>query len=460
MAEPKRRAEAKKKKRKRKPKPIAALKLRPSTDPLPELGQVEDTIRDLIDRADEPRREGPGRRKILPALCLWAGLLVCVLRGFQSQTAVWRLLSVRGMWSYPLFEVTSEAVRQRLLQKGGAAALQTLFEQITRLLAARLQPYAEDLVDFAVEVVAIDQTTLDKVMRHLPELRTVKNGDPALLPGRLSSRFDLRRQQWQKIEFTEDAQQNEKVLARRMVESLPPGSLILFDLGYFAFEFFDWLTGRGYWWISRMKNKVTFEIVHVHYQRKDTLDALIWLGVYRADRTKHLVRLVQFRHGSELRRYITNVRDPKLLPLHRIAELYARRWDIEMAFKLVKRELKLHLLWSANQEMVLLQVWAVLIISQVFQALRKEIAGKAGVDVFDVSMTLMIQMIPQFAADGLDPVETFVQRGRFGGMIRPARRIKIKVPRINPARIKPPPEGLLMERTPRYAHRKCESRSN
>ena len=38
-----------------------------------------------------------------------------------------------------------------------------------------------------------------------------------------------------------------------------------------------------------------------------------------------------------------------------IARLYARRWDIEMAFKLAKRDLRLHLLWSgvnSDQEVV------------------------------------------------------------------------------------------------------------
>jgi hypothetical protein len=245
-----------------------------------------------------------------------------------------------------------------------------------------------------------------------------------------------------------------------MVAGLPPGSLILFDLGYFAFEFFDWLTNEGYFWVSRMREKTSYEIVHVYYQRKETLDALVWLGKYRADQAKHMVRLVQFRHGDRVRRYITNVRDPKLLPLHRIAELYARRWDIEMAIKLVKRELNLHLLWSAKQEVLLQQVWAVLIISQIFQALRKEVAGRAGVDVFDVSMTLMVRMFPQFAVDGLDPMEEFLKWGRFGGMIRPARRVKIKVPRINPARLHPPPEGLVMERKSRYAHRKDGPRAN
>jgi hypothetical protein len=266
VAKPKR-ISSPKKKRKGKPRRIPALKLRPSSDPLPELGQVEDVLRDLIGRAEEPRQEGPGKRKELPALCLWAGLLVCVLRGFKSQTDLWRLLSIRGLWSFPRVRVTDEAVRKRLVQRGGAAALEKLFKHVSALLAVRLQPYAEDLLSFAVEVVAIDQTTLDAVMRHLPELRGTKNGDPKLLPGRLSGRFDLRRQQWQKIEFTEDAQQNEKVLARQMVEGLKRGSLILFDLGYFAFEFFDWLTDGGYYWVSRMREKTSYVIEHVHYQR-------------------------------------------------------------------------------------------------------------------------------------------------------------------------------------------------
>ena len=61
-----------------------------------------------------------------------------------------------------------------------------------------------------------------------------------------------------------------------------------------------------------------------------------------------------------------------------VSEVYARRWDIEMALKLVKQHLKLRLLWSAKRVVILQQIWATLIISQVLQALRLEIAHKAG----------------------------------------------------------------------------------
>ena len=140
------------------------------------------------------------------------------------------------------------------------------------------------------------------------------------------------------------------------------------------------------------------------------MDGLVWLGAHRADRAKHAVRLVQFRVGPH-HRYLTNVLDPQLFSLPDIARLYARRWDIELAFKLVKRELRLHLLWSAKPVVIQQQLWATLIIAQVLQALRLEIAGRAGVDPFDVSMPLLVQGLRRSAREGQDPIAFLVERG-------------------------------------------------
>ncbi len=141
-----------------------------------------------------------------------------------------------------------------------------------------------------------------------------------------------------------------------------------------------------------------------------------------------------------------------------IARLYAYRWDIELAFKLIKRELGLHLLWSAKPVIIMQQVWAVLIISQVLQALRLEIAGRAKVDVFEVSMALLVEYAPRLALDAQDPVEVFVQQGRQLGFIRPSRRTKIQAPVIPPELIVPLPEGIPLTRIARHANRNCGPR--
>ena len=52
---------------------------------------------------------------------------------------------------------------------------------------------------------------------------------------------------------------------------------------------------------------------------------------------RHLVRLVRLGDGVGIRMYLTNVCDPQVLSLGEVAQLYARRWDIEMAFRLRKR---------------------------------------------------------------------------------------------------------------------------
>ena len=424
----------------------------------PVVGQVESCLREIIDSlAPQPTRKGRGAPMVIPSLLLWTGVIVCLLRGFRSQAQLWRLLSLYGFWSYRRVQVSEQTVRNRLAE--GGDQVKRLFEQITEILAGRLAPYQEtDLASFATSVVALDQVWLDPVLRTLPMLKDGKVVAQPKLPGKLACRFDLRMQQWQKVEYLENPNENEKLRAFKLVEDLPLGSLILCDLGYFSFRWFDELTRRGHFWISRLREGTSYEVEHVSYEDGDTLDALIWLGKYRADRAGSLVRLVQWRVRGKLVRYITNVLEPGVLSMREIARLYGRRWDIEMGFKLIKRDLGLHLLWSSKPAVILQQVWGVLLISQVLQALRKEIAGRAAVDVFDVSMSLMIEAVPEFASRGIDPVQAIVEFGRQARIIRASRRIKMQAPTVPEEAIIPVPEGLIRERKARYANRKCGPR--
>jgi hypothetical protein len=439
----------------------------PLTDPerAGVVGEIDQFLREVLTHLEpEPAPPPPGQRplgrpRILPALGLWAGLLTCVLHGFTSHLALWRLLTGVGLWHFPRVAVTDQALYHRLA-RDGTGPLERLFAHLSTLLADRLAPFAATtLAPFATAVYALDEMTLDRVARLLPALRDLPAGTPTLLPGKLAGLFDLRRQQWARVDYQADPQQNEKVAARGMVAGLAAGSLLLADLGYFGFPWFDDLTDAALWWVARLRSKTSFTLIHTLYQQGETLDAVIWLGAHRADRAKHAVRLVQFRVGGTLYRYVTNVLDPTVLPLAEVARLYARRWDIELAFNLVKTHLGLHLLWGAKVVVILQQVWAVLIIAQGLQALRLEIAGKAGVDPYEVSLPLLVEYLPYFAYRGLDPVAVFVEQGRALRFIRPSTRTAIVAPDIAPDAITPLPPDLGLERPPRYAQRKCGPRA-
>jgi hypothetical protein len=412
---------------------------------------VERFLLDLLARMPaEPPRSGPGRPRVLPALALWAGLLVCVLRGFSSQLALWRLLCDRQLWYFPRFAVSDQAVYKRLGQSG-VAALEAFFSQLSELLAERLPTPRRLLAPFATTVVALDETTLDRVARRLPALRDALPGDPRLLGGKVAGVFDIRQQLWRTVRLVSDATQNEKRLARELVQTLPTGSLILADLGYFGFAWFDWLTDGGYWWLSRLRAKTSYEVIHTYYQRGAVFDGVVWLGRHRADRAAHAVRLVSFPVGPTVHRFISNVLDPQQCTLREFAQLYARRWDIELAVLLVKRHLGLHLLWSAKLAVIHHQLLAVLIIAQALQALRQSIAAQARCDPSDVSMALLVEYVPRYSAEGRDPLHVFVEQGRFLRFIRPSRRTTIRAPVLPRHRLAPLPPATVLLRTPRYA---------
>ena len=423
------------------------------------IDQIEGFLQEIIEKLEPIRTDpvGRGRPRILPAACLWAGVLVCILRGWNSQLGIWRLLARKGLWEYPRFAISDQAVYKRL-EQDGSQPFRRLWEQVSEVLKQRLAPYAQDLAGFASEVIVIDHTTLDKVTRHLPLLRQVPDGDLQLLPGRLAGVFDVRLQQWRHVTHVEDPAENEKASVRSLLAHIRPGALILADLGYFGFAWFDDLTTGGYYWLSRLREKTSYTVLHTYYQQGETFDGLIWLGAYRADRARHAVRLVTFRVGATLHRYITNVTDPRRFPLKDVATVYARRWDIEMAFKLIKRELGLHLFWSSKNEVVMQQVWAVLTIAQILYGLQMEIAAKAGVDPFDVSLPLLIEYLPGWK--DIDFIALMVEGGREGGFIRPSRRIRIRTPDVDLSSYLPLPPDLVLVREPRYAGRRCSHSPN
>lgn len=426
--------------------------------PEPVIGDVRQFLQVAVGQLEpEPSHTGQrGRPRTVPSLCLWAAMLVCVIDGFSSQLALWRQLAVIGLWEYPRYRVSDAAIYKRLEQER-TDGLTTLLTRLTTLLEARLAPWLPTLVPplatFATDIVALDETTLDPLARSLPATAS-RPAQGRVLPGKLALLFDVRRQLIRQVQLIAEASQNEKVAARDLVTGLARGTLVLCDLGYFSFRFFDDLTDQGLWWVTRVREKTSYTLIHTFAAHGDTVDGLVWLGAYRADRAAHPVRLVQYRHGATLHRYLTNVCDPQLLPLGEVAQVYARRWDIEMAFQLIKQQLGLSLWWSTKDRVIHQQVYAILIIAQIVQALRLEIAGRAGVAVFDVSLPLLVRYLPVFAARGEDPVARFVEEGRLAGFIRPSRRITITAP--------DPPIAYAISihdrpvrRTPRYAERRC-----
>ena len=221
------------------------------------LVQSEASSSSLMTSGKRPR----GRPPTLPLDQLWLAFLIGVIRHAKHVSTIWRNLCLETTGSFAVVHVTYEAVRKRLLT-AGTAPLQRLFETVSQALAQRSlsqPPSALTLAPFASQVVALDETTLDHLQRLTQDLRDVPDGDPHRIPGKLAGLFDLRLQRWMRVQFRADVLAGCNTAILLLLEVLAPGSLILADLGYFGFPWFDYLTYQGFFWVSRLKAKTTYD---------------------------------------------------------------------------------------------------------------------------------------------------------------------------------------------------------
>ena len=409
-----------------------------------------EVVEPTVSPPGEPTKPQRGRRREISEAHLWLSLLWSVLLGMSSYADWWRLFCTSWLGRFAPVRVSSDALVARL-EQAGLEPLHRLAMAVSAHLAVRLASLSTTpLASFATEIVAIDETTLDAVHRLLEPLKNVPKGHVALLAGKLATRFNIRTQQWDWVQFRSNVLGNCKLEVLTLLEGLALGSLLLFDLGYFSFAWFDYLDLMGYFYISRLREKTTYRIQHTYYRHEGILDAVIWLGSPKGARAGHAVRLVRFHDGQALRTYLTNVLDPSLLSMGDIARLYARRWDIELAFLTLKEHLGLHHWWSSKLELILQQIWVVLIVAQLLQALRLQIAAQADVDVFEVSLPLLIKFVPQLIRQRENPLEWVLTHGKHLQIIRPSRRLHILAPDIPLELLHPLPPDLPLVRKACY----------
>lgn len=365
-------------------------------------GLIEATITPCLQtalQAVEPASERaltnpfrPGRPRRLLSVHLSAALLFCLWQGWQTQQAVWRLI-VRGFGPFAGLRMSDEGVYRRIEQEG-LSCMQALFSRVSQWLAEELTPIQDThLAPFARGIYAVDESHVDQIKRWLKVLWGLPAGASALQPGRLCGLFDVRRQLWAHIELWPDPFTNVRVPARAMTEQVVAGALLLFDLGYYGYEWCDELTERGVWWISRQRRRATTVSLHLLYCCDGLRDELVRLGSFRADRATSTARLISIRYRGHWYYYLTNVLDPRVLSAKEVAHLYARRWDIELAFRLLKQHLGARVLWSAKWDVLGVQLWSCLILAQILHSWQVRLAWEEEVEPYDVSLQVLLQQV-------------------------------------------------------------------
>lgn len=72
-------------------------------------------------------------------------------------------------------------------------------------------------------------------------------------------------------------------------------------------------------------------------------------------------------------------------------------------------------------------------------------------DVFDISLDLLIRWLPRIAAEGNNPIAVLVEGGARMKIIRPSKRMGWSPPEVDLGMYVFPPENMSLVRVARYA---------
>ncbi len=376
----------------------------------------------LVDEAVADAGRLQRRCRLLPSravvyfvlgLCLFSGADAAGPPGYRS---VLRSLT-GGLRQVCGLRLPTRAALTRARQRLGAAPLQALFCRVRGPLGEVGTP---GVFAFGRRIVAWDGTGIDApdtpanatAFGRAGTSRTGVAGHPQL---RLLALIECGTHALLQAAFDGCHAATEQALARRVLDGLRPGMLLLADRNFPGHQLWGLATGTGADLAWRIKRNHVF----VPVRRLSDGSFLSVLGTpaenirYGQARAAgrplpgppagHLVRIVEYTvtvtaaDGSarvEPFRLVTSLLDPTGAPAAELAALYHERWESELGYGELKTRLRgaAVILRSRSPELVRQEMFAFLVVYQALCALRAAAAQTAGIDPDRVSFTITVRL--------------------------------------------------------------------
>jgi hypothetical protein len=158
------------------------------------------------------------------------------------------------------------------------------------------------------------------------------------------------------------ASKNDKTLLPHI--QLPPGSVLVFDMGYNNYKQFQQWTQQKVNWITRLSEVAWVEELSSQFidQKQQTAGVLVDQKV-RLGRpsnkptTKIIVRKIMY-HDKQMKRTFTFITNNFRMKATTIAAIYQKRWQIELLFKRIKKHYPLRYFLGDSENAIKIQIWS------------------------------------------------------------------------------------------------------
>jgi putative transposase len=143
----------------------------------------------------------------------------------------------------------------------------------------------------------------------------------------------------------------------------PPGSMVAIDRGYNDYAWYNQLTEKGIFFVTRLKSNAKTRVV----SRRPVLSSkglssdqsIEFTGALTAKKCPNQLRRIGYRDPETGKHYVFLTNNFKLAA-KTIADIYKARWQVELFFKWIKQNLKIKSFVGTSKNAVMTQIWIAL----------------------------------------------------------------------------------------------------
>lgn len=237
---------------------------------------------------------------------------------------------------------------------------EALYYQLFSTLTRGAQKYATK------KLYAVDATTIGLNVKDFPwaQFRSTKSGV------KIHVQYDIEESTPQYLFVTNASEHENKTLGEM---KLKKHDIVTFDRGYNSYTQFSKFCTDGVDFVTRLKDNATYKVLE---RRKTTAENITsdqiiqFTGtVAKKNCPKHLRRIRAV--DSKTKKAIVLLTNMMDCSAEQVAEIYRKRWSIELFFKTIKQNLKIKRFYGTSENAVKTQIWIAMIVYILFMLLRK-----------------------------------------------------------------------------------------
>ena len=284
----------------------------------------------------------------------WSQFVTMAMAQLSGRSSLRDIVENMSVQTHRLYHLGASKLSRTSLARINEEKPHELYQALFSKLLVRCQGYAPNhKFRFKNPLYSLDASTIDLCLSVFPwaDFRSTK--------GAIKLHVGLNHSGYLPEFVTVTEGKTHDVTVGKMM-CFPKGSIVVIDKAYNDYEWYNQLTNKGIFFVTRLKTNAKYRVVKRQPVLKNkgiTSDQVIeFTGVQTSKKCPTQLRRIGYVDRETGKHYVFLTNNFKLVA-KTIADIYKARWQVELFFKWIKQNLKIKSFVGTSKNAVLTQIW-------------------------------------------------------------------------------------------------------